>query len=302
MRRSLFGLTLAAMAVFSGCNSTKMNLFRGREQAAVPAEAPSAAALVNYLNDNADRVQSVRCDALDLQCTQGIRSFGLRGKMVCQKPRNFRMSAEVFGRPEIDLGSNEEEFWFWIPRGAPYQLHCAHTALAEGKVKQMPFPVQPDWIIEAMGLAKCGPADRYQVVPKPRTVELIEKTQSPLGKPIIKVTEFQRGRADLARGYPQVSAHRILDGETGREICSAQIVQVRVDQSGAVIPRRVILTCPDDRLKMSMTLDEVTVNGQIGRPDLLFQRRPLTNVRSYDLALGRFDDSTNPIQPVEGRR
>jgi hypothetical protein len=301
MRRSPFGWTLAAVTLLSGCNSTKMNLFRGREEVQAPATAPDAAALVNYLNDNADRVQSVRCDSLDLQCSQGIRSIGLRGRMVCQKPRNFRMSAEVFGKPEMDIGSNDEEFWFWIPRGLPYQIHCSHTALAEGKVQRMPFPVQPDWLVEAMGLARYGPADRYQVVAKARTVELIEKAKSPTGKAILKVTEFQRGRADLARGYPQVTAHRILDAQTGQEICSAQIVQVRVDRSGAVLPRKVVLYCPPEKLKLSMTLDDVTVNGQVGRPELLFRRRPLTNVRSYDLALGRFDDS-NPIQPVEGRR
>jgi hypothetical protein len=281
-----------------------MNLFRGREAVQAPAQAPGAGALVTYLNDNADRVQSVNCETLDLQCQQGLRvPIGLRGRMVCQKPRNFRMSAMVLGKPEMDIGSNNDEFWFWIPRGAPYQIHCSHAALAEGKVKQMPFPVQPDWIIEAMGLARYGPADRYEVVAKPRTVELVEKTKSPMGKPIIKITEFQRGRADLNRGYPQVSAHRILDGQTGKEICSAQIVQVRVDpRSGAVLPRRVVLYSADDKLKLTMTLDDVSVNGQIRRPDLLFQRRPLTNVKSYDLALGRCDDAANGIQPVEGRR
>jgi hypothetical protein len=63
----------------------------------------------------------------------------------------------------------------------------------------------------------------------------------------------------------------------------------------------VVLSCPDDKLRLTMTLDEVTVNSRQLRPDLLFQRRPLNGVKSYDLAQGRFD-SPEGIQPVEGRQ
>jgi hypothetical protein len=302
MRHSPYGLTLAALTLLAGCNSTKWNLWRGqpaKENYRTSTDVPTREALVNYLNDNADRVQSIRCNSLDLQCSQGIRTVGLTGYMVCQKPRNFRLMARVFGTDEIDVGSNSDEFWFWIKRGEPYQFHCAHRALEEGKVRRLPFPIQPDWIIEAMGLAKYDPNKAYQVFDKQSTYELVETARSPQGNEILKITEFRKGRAP--EGQAQVTAHKIVDKATSKIICSATITQVRVDRgTGAIIPRKVILWCPDDKVKLTMTLDEVTVNGQVGRVDLLFQRRTPNGVRAYDLAQGRFDDG-NPIQRVENR-
>jgi hypothetical protein len=300
MRHIGFTLALAALVPAAGCTSTKWNMFRGKEEQKVATTAPTAAALVEYLNDNADRVNTVRCASLDLQCSQGLRSVGLSGKMVCQKPRNFRMSGNAFGQQEIDLGSNDQEFWFWVKRGAPYQFHCSHQALAEGRVQQLPFPVQPDWIIEALGVAHYGAAEKYQVVTKRDTWELVERTRSPQGKAIRKVTVFRQGRAPA--GSPQVLAHLLVDDATGNEICSAQVVQVVVDRgTGAVLPRRVVLRWPAEKIKLTMTLDDVTVNGQLNRPDLLFTRTPLNGVKSVDLAEGRIDGSGNSVQPVEGR-
>jgi hypothetical protein len=294
-------LTLAALTQLTGCNTTKWNMFRGgqaKDNARTSTDLPTREALVNYLNNNAERVESIKCTELDLQCRQGIRSVGLQGYMVCQKPRNFRLTARVFGNDEIDVGSNSDEFWFWIKRGDPYQFHCAHRALEEGKVKKLPFPIQPDWIIEAMGLARYDSTKPYQVVDRQNTLELVETTRSPQGNEILKITEFRKGRAP--DGQPQVTAHKIVDKATGKLICSATTTRVSVDRAtGAVIPRRVILWCPDDKITLTMNLEGVTVNGQVGQQDLLFKRRPLNGVRSFDLAEGRFDDYG--IQRVEGR-
>jgi hypothetical protein len=301
MRRLSLAVTLSGLFLVLGCNGTKWNLFRRDTPAeTTAAPAPSAAALVYYLNDNASRIQSLQCKSLDLQCNQGIRTVGLRGQMVCQTPRNFRLSAQLFGKQEIDMGSNNEEFWYWIARGDPYQIHCSHQALADGKVKRLPFPVQPDWIMEALGLAKYGPAEQYQVAVKERTVELVQRTRSPQGNPIRKVTVFRRGRAP--EGSPQVLAHVLIDETSNKEICSAQVLRVQIDRgTGAIVPQKVVLVWPEGKVRLTMTLDELTVNGQIARPDLLFVRRPLSNVRSYDLAQGRVDAEPTSIRRVDAR-
>ena len=304
MRQIALVSTLGALLLLAGCNTTKWNMFRGTEQQRDlgPQVTPTAAALVNYLNANSDLVQSVRCDQLDLQCRQGIKpGVGATGKLVCQKPLNLRMSAYVFGKQEIDLGSNSQEFWYWIARGDPYQFHCSYKALSEGRVRQLPFPFQPDWILEAMGLARFGPADRYQVVQRRDTIELVERTRSPQGKPVRKVTVFRSVRAPA--GSPQVVAHLLLDDTTGKEICSATITHVQMVQADrqnkVEVPRKMVLNWPDAKIQLSLTLDDVTVNGEISRPDLLFTRRPLTNVKSFDLAEWRVDSGA--IRQVEGQ-
>ena len=97
---------------FSGC--VWKNL---RDQPSVPlvksgtkAEVP---ALVNYLNVNARKVQSVRAN-VDIDCVAEGKPFGLSGLMACQKPRDFRLRGSVLGKPAVDIGSNNDEFWWTI--------------------------------------------------------------------------------------------------------------------------------------------------------------------------------------------
>ena len=166
MRYVVSGFAVTALGLLAGCNT--FGLLRPDQQTrggAAPTEVPSKEALVEYLNSNAQRVKTLRCDELDLTCSQGIQTVGLRGKLMCQQPRNFRMSADHWGKTEVEVGSNPEEFWYWLRRGDPYQVHCSYKDLGDGKVQRLPFPFQPEWVIETLGLANYGPASRYDSPP-----------------------------------------------------------------------------------------------------------------------------------------
>ncbi len=49
-------------------------------------------ALVTFLDDNARRVKSIRCDDLELTVISGLRTFGMRGALVAKRSRRFRLS------------------------------------------------------------------------------------------------------------------------------------------------------------------------------------------------------------------
>src|SRR5207248_594607 len=60
--------------------------------------------------------------------------------------------------PEIDLGSNDELFWLWVRRNNPPTLYyCRHAQFATSAAKQL-MPVDPDWLLDALGLASFDPA------------------------------------------------------------------------------------------------------------------------------------------------
>ena len=55
--------------------------------------------------------------------------------MACQKPRDFRLRAKILGTPAVDLGSNDQEFWYWISKvNPPHVYHCSYENLKTGKV------------------------------------------------------------------------------------------------------------------------------------------------------------------------
>jgi hypothetical protein len=292
----------------------RWGLFRGSDQKDAlgppPKDVPTVAQLVSYLDENSHRLHCVRCEELDLSCKVGIKPMpALHGQMVCQQPRNFRLTAKIFGKDEVDLGSNQDEFWYWLRPGDPYQFHCDYKALEAGRVKQMPFPFQPDWLMDALGMGSYGPPERYQLVEKQDTLELVEKTRSPQGFPVRKVIVVRRRPVLMPKTGnvcpPQVIAFLLVDDRTGKEICSAhveqsQLVRCATDAAkGAMIPKRIVLNWPgapgSQHIQLAMTLDRVETRGDFPPGFPAFVRRPMQGVPSYDLAAGRPDGQPSSL-------
>jgi hypothetical protein len=276
---------LGALLLLAGCNNwphTRPN----DSVRPIDGRTPTCDQLVRYLNENAQRVQGLECRDLDIDAKQGGQMVGLSGTMVCEKPRNFRMQARLLGQPAVDIGSNDQEFWYWISKvePVPYVFHCSYQDLGRGNVR-MPFPFQPDWVIAALGIATYDPNKKYEVRETQTTVELIEQAVSPQGQPVRKVTVFSRGQATANR--PQVTAH-ILQDASGKEIATAHISEVQRDPtSGAVLPRRLHLVWASEKIEMKMKLDGVRVAAvDPSRAATIFSRRTLMNLPSYDLARG----------------
>jgi len=271
----------------TGCESTRWNwLKRDTADTTKPGVAPNVKALVDYLNDNAKRVTSLKVEDLDVDATMENQSFNLRGRIYAEKPKNFRMKVTLFGKDEVDIGSNKQEFWFWALKNPDkYQYFCSHTDLNAGRVRvTLPLPIQPEWVMEAMGLGPYGPADKYQLeTENQHLVRLVEKAKSPQGHPVRKVIVVNR--REMKAPQPQVTAYLLLDDATGQEICSAHISSTTQDRSGAILPYRMELRMPSQKVKMALKLDGMSVNGQIAAT--AFQRPQMAGVEQFNLATGR---------------
>ncbi len=212
------------LALAAGCNSTRWNFVgnerrpAGNQNPAPVAGAPSVASLVAYLNDNAGRVRSLRVDDVDVTAKQGYQTVSVRGRVMSEKPRSFRMKATALGSDAVDLGSNNDEFWFWVAKGTPQQLYGTYKDLGEGRI-QAPIPCQPDWVMDALGIGQYGPPEKYQLEPEGDTLKLVERTRSPQGRPVRKVIVMKR--LPMRPPQPQVIAHLLLDDATGKPICAA---------------------------------------------------------------------------------
>lgn len=296
--RARLALFVTLLAVPVGCNSwphTRGGPAGGGPQAHAPAGTPTPAELVAVLNDNARRLQSIESRDVQLDASMNGQPIGLVGMMVCQKPKNFRLVAQVAGTSMADFGSNNDEFWFWVGKNdPPYLFHCAHTDFAQGR-SQVKMPLQPDWVMVALGMAEYDPNREYQVVDHRKTVELISQTTSSQGRPVRQVTVFSRGPRQW-----EVVGHKMLEA-TGKEVCAASISQVQQDAaSGAVYPKIVQLVWPEEHMKLKLRLDEVYVNRPLdgGRAAALFARPALQGVQSYNMAYG-VDSPASLGQPLQ---
>ncbi len=274
----------------TGCESTRWNWLKKDQQndvAAKPGAPAGPVSLVAYLNDNANRVKTLRVDDLAVDARMGTQDIALHGRVYAEKPRSFRMKVTLLGKEEVDIGSNAQEFWFWAAKNPdPYQYFCSYKDMGEGRIRNMPLPIQPEWVMEAMGLGPYGPADKYKLEadPDPKLLRLVEKTKSPEGYPVRKVIVMNRKEVRFPN--PQVTAFLLLDDTTGREICSAQILSTTQDKAtGAILPYKMEINMPTQKMSMKLKMDGVTINGKVA--PTAFTRPQLTGVEPFNLATGR---------------
>ena len=241
------------------------------------------------MNENAHVLQSIKSTRLEIDAKEGRRGHRTPRQLFCEKPRDFRLRANVVGQQAVDIGSNNDEFWFWIGQGKDQdgvaRVHyCSYQDMAAGKAR-MPFPFQPDMIVAALGMGEYDPNKEYSLKEDAKTVSLVEKTVSAQGQPVQRVTVFNRMHA--SPGKPQVLAHVLLDGK-GAEICRASILEVQTVQIGEAkvdVPQRVQLVWRPQQIEMTMRLYDTQVNS-IDAPHAakLFSRADLSGIPSANLA------------------
>jgi len=267
------------------------------------AQTPTKDDLIYYMNRNASMLRSLDVRDLSLDITGGNQTIGVSASLYCQQPRNFRMRARkpAIGGNVADIGSNQDEFWYWISENKPPDLyHCSYSDLSRGV--RLPFPVEPEWVMEALGMKRYDPArtENFSVEVRGKFIELTEQATSSAGQPIKKVTLFTNGNA--SGSLPQIVGYRVFDAQ-GRLTCQATIDRVQRDPSGAVVPTKALFEWPAEKLKLKMSLDDVTVNNpetDAQRNPALFSRPSYKDIRSFDLARGTYDGPPMRIQPTGG--
>lgn len=260
-----------------------------------PNTIPRAEQVIAHLNQDCRSIQSVDFDKVSIQAKQGLQTFGVSdGKLAYQKPRNFRMQAYALGSTFADVGSNDQEFWFWFNEGEKVQYRCNHDELPQAR--GMALPIHPDWVAEALCLQEFGSADQYQVRTANQKLELISSTTSPQGQKLQKITTVALSGPNGGR----IVGHQLRTAE-GAEIWSADITEYHQNVGGYAIPRKITLRCPSQKMEMAFKLDGCQVNRRVGSPNAATFQRPKDVYTEVDLARGPGPKGTpQSIQRVRG--
>lgn len=262
MRKSLTLVLAGTLGLLlSGC--TLFNHVRPNNNNSVtpppsPDQKPTTTSLVNYLNQNAKRIQSVKGN-LEIDARMAGQSIpSVSGGLVARRPRDLRIRARLLGQPAVDLGSNEKEFWYWVGRQKDdYYYRCSYGDLATGKVN-VPFPVEVDMVMAALNMAEYDPKGKYDLAQgKDNTWELTQETTSAAGQQIKRVTVFRGTMA--APGEPQVLEHAMRDVRNGL-ICRATVQKVQ-NERGATVPTKVVIEYPAQKARMTLLLSGLSINA-----------------------------------------
>jgi hypothetical protein len=256
--------------------------------------------VVRSLNGQARLIESV--DAPDISLTvkgPGGSPPSLSGSLMVQKPRNFRLIGKFMGSQEVLAGSNDERFWFYVPRMGDALMHCSYTDFEKGV--ELPFPFDPEWVLEAMGMSQI-PTDgriRVELDNKNGTFRLIEDGTLH-GQKVTKVAICYQART--TKNVPQVK-QRIVYDANGKVLCVATTksvtripIQDRAGNTGyATVPEVIKLEWPAQDTTMEIDLGRVKINGQL--PADAFQ---MPRVGGKVVDLGR-DRPAGRVVPARGR-
>jgi len=213
--------------------------------------SPTLEQVIDAVNRNNGAIESFTATQASLS---GPGMPTLRASMVFQRPKRLRLRADLLGSPEIDLGSNDELFWFWVKRGEPAALfYCRHERFAESSARRL-MPVDPQWLIEALGIGLIDPALPHQgplMLPGNR-LEIRTITETSDG-PTTKVTIL-----DASQGW--ILEQRLHDAQ-GRVIAASATGRHKRDPlTGLFIPTVVQASCPAAQFYVRLDLGNVQVN------------------------------------------
>ena len=175
------------------------------------------------------------------------------------------------------MGSNDRQFWFWTreaPKNERYVLVCNYDESGESPLAAA---LQPDWIVEAMGL-RVIPESEVAGMSATRigpNLVLSAKRKGPNGESLVKEMVV-----DAATG--QVREHRLIAIENGRRVQLAGAVVNKTkafaipssggaDAEGSVmLPTDLKLEWSRQKLRLQVVMDDVTINPTFtgDQPDL----------------------------------
>jgi len=297
----LTGITLLALAS-TGCDALKrVGSWTRLPANAAPLEARDAQQFVSYLNQQASALRSIRYDEVSVTARgpEGPMPRLTEGTLACAKPRYFRMMSGhlLTSGSEVDLGSNEHEFWIFMKRPNPTMLYSSHADFAAGR-STLPIPFETDWVLQALGMKEYDPSWNYTVDidQKERVYLLAYDSRTPQGQDVRTTIVFSGDRE--TGGRPQVRKFVVLNPNR-QVIASAEIREVREatgelpGQIGMIpiqIPTRVVLEWPQEKYKLDLSLGKPRVNVAMTPQefDFFFRRPEIQGATSINLAQARF--------------
>jgi len=255
----------------------------------VLSQSPTLDEIITATNRNSSRIQSFSTSHAELSGPE--LTVTLRGVNIdFERPRRFRMRARSLAGAELDLGSNDELFWIWVARNEPAELYfCRHDRFASSNARRS-LPIDPDWLVEAMGIVEFRPEDEHlgPYCSSPGQLE-IHSTRHTADGPTRKITTVHASTGAVLK--QQVYNH------LGQLVAVATAHEHRRDPlSDLIMPRIVDIESPMSQFSLRVNLGNVAINTPTSNAAELWTMPRIEGWQTVDLGDPRlqFEPSAPP--------
>lgn len=214
-------------------------------------ENPSKEELVSYLNKNTEKLESWKSNSIKIY-TSGIM---LSGTLAVERDRRVRLQVNTPLGKVVDLGSNDDRIWLWSKQMEPEFVTCKHENLDSAR-QALGIPFEPAWLMEALGIAPIPSTGvTMELDPGHTQARLVQHITSAHGQPLRRAMVV-----DLRKGRCVVVEHSLYDN-FAQPLAIAKLSGHRPDKdSGVVMPHRVSLDWPQQRMQITMEFGKVQIN------------------------------------------
>ena len=209
--------------------------------------------ILDKVNLNSEMIESIVYNDIKIKLTQGI-TFRAKGYLFFERNKKLRIFINhgLFGR-EMDIGSNEDVFWFWSKRMRPSAIYfSSHKDLNKTNLKT---PLNPDWILESFGFSTINKNE----------IEFV-KCGDYLG-----IKQYK-----LSNNCEQVCILTLLDQYSSRVVgkylydcedhllASVELKSYKVDSmTGIQVPNNILISWYDENIFMEWSIEDIILNKNI---------------------------------------
>jgi hypothetical protein len=240
---------------------------------------PTLADVIDTVNTTS-RIQQLQTENATLTA-QGIPA--LRANLAIERPRRLRLQAELtqFTGDELDLGSNDQLFWVWVRRNPEGSIYFARHEDYSRSAARAILPVEPNWIIDALGVVELDPNGEHEG-PYARDQDRLEirsRIASPQG-------ELTRVMVVHSR-YGWVLEQHLYNAR--RQLLASSVASQHRFYSdyGVSLPHHVDVQIgrgQPSELVFSIDVDSYSINQLVGEPNRLWAMPQITGSKLVNLA------------------
>ncbi len=214
-------------------------------------------------NRNADLVQSLEAKP-NIAVKGRVMQAQADGRLGMMRPRGFSLQLSAHGQTRANIGSNDEEFWFWVQNEEDPSIYwCKYDDLESSALA---VTYQPDWIVESLGLRAITPEEAESI--------RVEKTDDPKLSAVVFPPSKSRGegyqRMMIVSNYTRrVKEYRICAVDRQRTVLAQSTISNYADfdleksESGAFrscyLPERLRLDWTKEKLTLDVALKKENV-------------------------------------------
>lgn len=159
------------------------------------------------------------------------------------------------------MGSNDELFWLWVRRNSEPGVYFARHEQFAGSAAQQMMPIEPQWLLDALGLAQFSPSDFHEG-PRPQSDGTFEI------RSVLRTAAGEVTKTTVVDAHAWILQQHVYDQQGGLLASALARSHRYYPEHGVSLPEKLDIQMPKAQLSLSIDLGSVAINQPAANPQI----------------------------------